>query len=332
MSEARLRIGVVGLGIGGDHIEAYRNDPRCVVTAVCDRAPDRLAQYPDIAGVTDAAELLERDDVDAVSIASYDDDHAEHVLLALKHEKHVFVEKPLCLHEYEARAIRAALRERPQLRLSSNLILRKSPLFSYLRDRIRCGDLGTPYYVEGDYLYGRIERLVDGWRTDLDYYSLVLGGAIHMVDLLMWLVGDRIVEATALENKIATAGTAYRHPDMTAALVRFEGGAIGKVSVNGACVFPHFHGVAVYGTKATFHHHREAGMLYHSAEPDAAPEQIALPYRGYRRGDLIPDFVGSIVSGNEPAVSAEDVFRTMAVCFAIERSAASGRPEAVENI
>lgn len=331
MNEPRLRIGVVGLGIGRDHVEAYRNDSRCGVVAVCDRDASKLAQLPDIKGVTDADAVLTRPDVDVVSIASYDDDHAAQVLTALAHNKHVFVEKPLCLHEPEARAIRTALTERPHLKLSSNLILRKSPRFVELRARIQRGELGAPYYVEGDYLYGRVERLTHGWRAGLAYYSLVLGGAIHMVDLLMWLIGDRIVEVTAMQNKIATAGTPYRHPDMTAALVRFAGGAIGKVSVNGACVFPHFHALSIYGTKATFHHQPDAGMLYHSAEPGAEPERLELPYRGYRRGDLIPEFIDSILGG-DAGVSADDVFHAMAVCFAIERSAASGRAEAVENL
>ena len=332
MSEARLRIGVVGLGIGRDHLEAYREDPRCEVVAVCDRDAEKRTQYPDIPWVADAAEFLERADIDAVSIASYDADHAAQVLLALEHDKHVFVEKPLCIHESEARAIRAALTKRPHLKLSSNLILRKSPRFVHLWERIRAGDLGSLYYLEGDYLYGRVERLVAGWRTELENYSLVLGGAIHMVDLLMWLSGEAIVEVTAMQNKIATAGSAFQHPDMTAALVHFEGGALGKVSVNGACVYPHFHAINIYGTKATFHHQRDAGMLYTSAEPDAVAERIALPYRGYRRGDLIPAFVDSILVGGEPGVTAEDVFRTMAVCFAIERSVASVRPERVEKL
>ena len=48
---------------------------------------------------------------------------------AIEHGKHVFVEKPLCLYEEEGREIAALLRERPDLRLSSNLPLRLSPRF-----------------------------------------------------------------------------------------------------------------------------------------------------------------------------------------------------------
>ncbi len=332
MSEGLLRIGVVGLGIGRDHVEAYRADPRCRVVAVCDRDAAKRAEFRDIIAVADAEDLLTRDDIDAVSIASYDDDHARQVELALAYGKHVFVEKPLCLHEVEALTLRAMTREHPELVLSSNLLLRKSPRFVQLRERIARGDLGTLYHLEGDYLYGRVERLVAGWRTRLDYYSLVLGGAIHMVDLLMWLADDAIVEVTALQNKIATAGSAYQHPDMTVALLRFESGAVGKVSVNGACVFPHFHGLNVYGTKGTFHHHREAGLLYTSADASIAPERFDQPYRGYRRGDLIPSFVDAIVGDGPPMVATDEVFRTMAVCFAIERSAVSGRPQPVEEL
>jgi hypothetical protein len=97
-------------------------------------------------------------------------------------------------------------------------------------------------------------------------------------------------------------------------------------------VFPHFHGLNVYGTKGTFHHHREAGLLYTSANTSIAPERFDQPYRGYRRGDLIPSFVDAIVGDGPPMVATDEVFRTMAVCFAIDRSAVSGRPEPVEEL
>ena len=51
------------------------------------------------------------------------------------------------------------------------------------------GDLGRVYYMEADYNYGRIHKIVDGWRGAIDYYSVFLGGAVHMVDLLLWLTG-----------------------------------------------------------------------------------------------------------------------------------------------
>ena len=110
----------------------------------------------------DHARVLADADIDLVSICSYDDAHAEQVLAALEAGKHVFVEKPLCVTRTECDAIRAAHAVRPHLELGTNLVLWRSPRFVELRRRIRAGDMGTVYLVEGDYNYGRLEKLTEG--------------------------------------------------------------------------------------------------------------------------------------------------------------------------
>ena len=331
-----LQVGIIGLGMGAHHAAAYDRHPDCEVAALCDLSEQKLAElaerYPAARTTREAADLLDDPALDVVSVASYDDGHADQVLGALRAGKHVFVEKPLCHHEREARAIRQALRERPELRLSSNLILRRCPRFRMLREIISGGELGELYYVEGDYLYGRPQKLTDGWRGQREFYSLVHGGAVHMVDLLLWLTGARAVEVTALGNRIALRDTPYRFDDFVAALVRFEGGMIGKISVNGACMRPHFHALNLYGTAATFVNERESGRLISSRDRDGQDRLIDAPYPGYEKGDLIRSFVDSIVSGGEAEVSAEDVFRVASVCLAIERATRARGSVAVEYV
>jgi predicted dehydrogenase len=325
---ARLRAGIIGLGVGERHIAGYRFHPDCAVVAVADMDPAKRdvarRRYPDLRIHDSAAALLDDPEIDVVSIASYDEDHAAQVLRALAAGKHVFAEKPLCQTEDELAAIRAALARHPELRLSSNLILRLTPRFRALKARIASGELGRLFHIESDYNYGRIHKIVDGWRGRQDFYSVMLGGGVHVVDLVSWLAGERIVEVAAFGNRIATAGTAFRFDDMVVAILRFESGLVGKVAANFACVFPHFHRLLVYGTAATFENGLEAGRIWRSRDRDAAPVALDEAYPGTEKGDLIPPFIDSILGRRAPEVGEDDVFAAMAVCLAIDEAARKG--------
>lgn len=332
----KLRAAVIGLGIGEQHIGGYESHPAVEVTVICDISEEAVekvyARNPDKKIISDPQEVLESPDIDVVSIASYDDCHYEQTLTALKNGKHVFVEKPFVLRPGEARSIRAALAENPHLKLSSNLILRMSPRFRRVRVMISEGRFGKVYYTEGDYNYGRIHKIIDGWRGKQDYYSVVHSGGVHIIDLMMWLTGDRIKTVKSYGSSIATEGTGFRFFDTVATVMKFESGALGKMTANFGCVMPHFHCLQVYGQKATFTNGQEHGLLYESSDPEVAPLIIDEQYRGVHKGALIYSFIEQILNGSKPEVTADDVFQTMSVCFAIEESAASGKEIEVEYI
>jgi len=145
----------------------------------------------------------------------------------------------------------------------------------------------------------------------------------------MWLAGDSVVEASAAGNSIASRDSGFANFDMVVATLRFAGGVVGKVGVNFGCVFPHFHNLAVYGTRATFVNGLDAASLYTSRDPATKPETLRTAYPGTHKGDLVPSFIDAILGEGEAVVTEADVFRCMAVCFAIERSAHERRPVAV---
>jgi predicted dehydrogenase len=279
-------------------------------------------KYPEMRVVKEAAELLEDPAIDIISVASYDNYHYEHVVGAISNNKHIFVEKPVCLRETELTHIGELLDEKPHIRMSSNLILRRCPRFFNLRKAIRNGEYGSLFYVEGDYNYGRIEKITKGWRGQIDYYSVVHGGAVHMVDLLLWLTGDRVSEVAAFGTNISTINTQFRYNDTVVSIIRFESGMIGKIGANFSCVYPHFHHLAVFGTQKTFVNGRPNALVYESREADQSPVEVSDPYPGYEKGDLIYSFVESILSGTEAEVTREDIFKTMSVCLAIEKAQA----------
>jgi predicted dehydrogenase len=324
-----LRAAIIGLGVGEQHIAGYERVKGCRVTALCDVDPEKRAmaaeRYPDKRVVADAMELLTDPDVDAVSVASYDDAHRDQIVAALEHGKHVFAEKPVCLFEHEARDIRSAMDAHPGLLLSSNLILRRSPRFIELRERVASGRLGELFYAEAEYDYGRLEKITEGWRGKQPFYSAVYGGSVHMVDLVLWLTGDRVVEVEAFGNAIASRESGFGNFDLVAALLRFESGLVSKVTVNFGCVRPHFHGLALYGTAATFVNDVPDGRLYTSRDPEVPPEPVTSAYPGAHKGDLVEGFARAIVNGGAPPVTTDEVFDVMSVCFAIERAAHEGR-------
>ncbi len=332
----RLRAAVIGLGVGEKLAEALAGHPECELVAVCDFEPANLAsvarRFPQARAVAEAHELLDDPSIELICIASYDNFHFSQTVHALERGKHVFVEKPFVLHEQEARRVREMLAKRPHLRLSSNLVLRCFPRFVDLRRRIDAGELGRLYYLEADYNYGRLHKILEGWRGKLDFYSAVHGGGVHVADLVMWLARDRIVEVSAVGNAIASARSGFKNFDMVVAVLRFASGAVGKLGVNFGCVFPHFHRVSLYGTRATFVNGFDHALLYTSREPAVEPARVQSEYPGADKGALLPSFIDAILGRGAAGVTEEDVFASLAVCFAIEKSAHSNVPVKVEYI
>lgn len=319
-------VGIVGLGVGEAHARAYAALPACEVRWLYDRDPVRGAVLADALGCGRPAASFEQivDDplVDLVSIASYDDAHFGQVVAALEHGKHVFVEKPMCRTLGELKIVKEAMR-RSARRLGSNLILRAAPLYRWLKGAIEAGELGEVYAIDGDYLYGRLHKITDGWRKDVADYSVMQGGGVHLVDLLLWLTGQRPVRVSAAGNAVATRGTAFRYRDFIAATFEFPSGLVGRVTANFGCVHRHQHVLRVFGTRATFIHDDSGARLHESREPSVSARRLDLHALAASKGDLIPGFVGDILAGAAPADADLD-FDVLAACAAADRAADAG--------
>ena len=328
-----LRAGVIGLGVGEQHVAGYDAHPGCRTVAVCDIDAAKLSamavKHPHLTVTTNPDEIFNDPSLDVISIASPDDCHHRHVIAGLKAGKHVFVEKPICLLPGEAADITAELAARDGLRLGCNLILRRSPRFENLRNMIRAGDLGEVYQIDGAYNYGRIWKITQGWRGAIPYYSVTLGGGIHLLDLMMWMLGSRVSEVAAVGSRIAGAGTQIQFDDAVTAVLKFENGAIGTLSSNFGCVYPHFHQFVAYGTNATFENRPDAGLLFTSRDPAVMPQRIETAYPGVHKGGLIGNFVDTILGRAAPLVTHQEVFDCMTVCFAIEEALRTRAPIAV---
>lgn len=328
-----LGVGVIGLGVGERHAHAYVADPNCRLVGVCDRDPAKLAdvatRLPPVRHYASAEDLIDDPAISIVSIASFDQDHYRQVMRALAAGKHVFVEKPLCLTMSEMQDIRTAWRRAPGLRMSTNTILRRTPRFQWLRNAIQTGEMGKVFCIEADYVYGRLHKLTEGWRREIPNYSIVLGGGIHLVDLVLWMTGQRPIEVVAYGSDLASRETAYKGNDLVLALLRFENGMLVKLGANFGSVHPHFHRLMVYGTSATFENAAEApglpGRLWTSRDPQTTPNAVDASYPGVGKGDMLPAFVQAALGHGEPEVTEDELFNTMTVCLAIDQAVSEGR-------
>ncbi len=340
---AKLSAGVIGLGVGEKHAGIYDSDNRSELVAICDFNPEKLSEvhkkFPSARCYTDPMELISSTDITLVSIASYDNYHAEQVLACLQNNKHVYVEKPLCLHHEELYAISETLRKK-ELQLSSNLVLRTFPQFRSLREKIQSGELGEIYHIEGDYNYGRLEKITQGWRGEIPFYSVSHGGGIHLIDLIRWLTDDPVLEVISTGTKKATAGTQYKFPDTICSIAKTRSGATIKICSNYSSVTPHHHALSVFGTKGTFIRTMKDGFFCFSRDTKEGsnkggfvPAEASL---GSTQKELsLTSFIDVLSGEKDPAllpffVSSEDVFSSMAVSLAIEKSLETRQWEQVE--
>jgi predicted dehydrogenase len=332
LKKTKLKAAIIGLGVGEQHILGYLS-AGVEIAGLCDFNPEKLKniqkRFPEYKIFSSADAVLENSDIDIISIASYDNHHATQVIKALKYKKHVFVEKPLCMTEQELQLIARELAKNPALRLSTNTILRMSERFRDLQSRISHNTFGEIFYLEADYNYGRLYKIQEGWRAQIPNYSVITGGGIHVVDLMSWIINSPVLEVSAMGNKFCTNNEGFQTPDMVVALLKFSNGVIGKISANFGCVYPHFHKLSVYGTKATFENRIDGGFIFQSRDSDKNQIKVSSTYPGLTKADLIPSFVSAIQGEGNAVVTERNVLNTMSICLAINRSLKTGQIEKV---
>jgi UDP-N-acetyl-2-amino-2-deoxyglucuronate dehydrogenase len=322
LSNKSIKAGVIGLGVGEQHVKSYQAIAGCEVVAVCDIDPEHLKNVADRRGIserhTDYRRVTEHPDIDVVSICSYDEKHAEQAVSAFNNGKHVMVEKPAVLNMKEADAVIRAQSDAGKL-LTSNLILRESPRFIELRQQIQAGEFGDIFYMEGDYIHQILWKITEGWRGKMDFHCTVYGGGVHLIDLMRWMIGDEVTEVTAFGNDVLTRQSPYNFVDTIVGLLRFKNGALAKCATTFGPQRTKFHALNVYGTKATFVNDIPDAKQFTSDDP-ADERSITTPYPGMAKGDMLPEFIEAIRTGGRPGVTEVDIFRVMAICFAIWES------------
>jgi len=257
-----IRVGFIGLGHNGiGHIEAHRRVGKSEVIALCDINPERLESASKRFGIKkvyqSAEELCAQADIEAVSINTGDPFHAEPFLTAVENRKHVFVEKPLANTVDQVETMVASARSAdPKLKLVVGYILRFNPVFEAIHNLCQTGKLGQVYYMEGDYIHNLLYQAnqtdtFTGVNWYLEYEKPIVGGGSHPLDLLRWFSGAEVVEVMGYSNRMGFP--AMKQDDCQVALLRFDSGAIAKVTASYAprMGMAPYYNLRIYGTRGT---------------------------------------------------------------------------------
>ena len=151
MNKREIGLGLVGLGYWGPNLlRNFADLPGCRVRTCCDIQMTALERtqrrYPEIRVTTDYQEILGDDRIDAVVISTSTPTHYELSMAALRHDKHVFVEKPMALRPAEAQEMSALAEERDRVLMVGHL-LTYHPAVRTLKRYVSEGELGDIFYL-----------------------------------------------------------------------------------------------------------------------------------------------------------------------------------------
>lgn len=218
-----IRVGIVGLGYWGPNlVRCFSELDNCKLTVVCDQNHDQLLRikdrFPQIYPLENFDQLLDRDLVDAVVIATPTATHYELTKKALEHDLHVFVEKPLAQTAEECRDLVNTAGERNRSLFVGHVFLHSTPVIK-LRELIETGELGNVNYISSRRLnLGPVRKDVSA------LYDL----APHDISMMLYLIGKKPLSVTC-------SGFDRLHPgihDVCNLTITFEGNRMGMVHVS----------------------------------------------------------------------------------------------------
>ena len=198
----KIGVAVVGLGIGERHLRAYHRDARCQVRWVLDHDKVKAKNLADEtgAGIASSYEaILKDEDVQIISIASFDDDHASQIIQAINAGKHVFVEKAMGIRIPDCKAMVDAQKKSGLCLQVGHQRMFDLKYLEALR-RVREGEFGpithirTNWNGNGDWALKDIPVHMEkklNWRI-YNEFSLGLMGelASHQIQVANWFLDE----------------------------------------------------------------------------------------------------------------------------------------------
>lgn len=223
MASAMTRIGVIGAGHWGPNlIRNFHSSGRSRVVAVADRDAKRLARigglYPEVACLPDGADLLRRDDLDAVVIATPTATHHAVAKAALERGLDVFIEKPLARTAAEADDLVRAAATAKKLLFVGHVFLFNEGIRA-VKKRIDAGELGRINYVQS------LRTNLGPVRTDV---SALWDLASHDVSIFQYWLGGRPHKATGKGGVYINRGI----EDVVFATVEYPSGALANLQAS----------------------------------------------------------------------------------------------------
>lgn len=328
-----INAATIGLGFGLNHAKVFTKNKYTKLISIsdCDIKKKKYEKIFKTNFVKNLNEVYKNKSLNLISIASYDNFHYEQIIQALRNGKNIFIEKPMCQNIKQFKNIKKILKE-SKLNLSSNFVLRYHPKFKKVKELIDKRIIGKIYSIEGEYNYGRIEKLIKGWRGKIPFYSVVQGGGIHLIDLMIWITGSTPIEAISVGNKIITKKSPFKFNDNNIAILKFKNDVIAKVTSNFSCVLPHHHTLKVFGSRGTIEVNKNEILLFKSRKENSKAIKINYKKDIDYKHKLLDTFILSLVKNKKnDNPSKEDIFFSLLACFAIDKSLKSRKWEKIKT-
>lgn len=218
-----IRVAVIGVGsMGQNHARVYFHNDDVQLVAVADsnkEAVEKVAKKFNTRAYTDYREMLELEQIDAVSIAVPTSLHKTVALAVLEKGKHILLEKPIASTEQEALEIIEAAK-RNNVKLMIGHIERFNTAIHELKERLQHGDLGEMYKID-------VQRIgpFPGRVTDV---GVIIDLSVHDLDIISYLTEsepDRMYAET--QQKLHP-----HHEDAVTALIRYKNGVLANLNIN----------------------------------------------------------------------------------------------------
>ncbi len=325
----KIGVGVIGCGAIANraHLPTYRSLPDTQLIAVSDideKKVKSVARQFNAQPYTDYNLLLDRDDIDAVSICTPPSFHAEIAVKAAERNKHILCEKPISITLDDANQMIQVVKKNNRILMIGHHLRFQDNLIK-LKEHVEDKSLGEIVMIKSHWL-GK-SALFGGWRTQSDYYKKrQLGGDVllnygtHVTDLVQWLSGD--VEEVYANTDIYGAKPDIQVHDRANILLRFENGVIGDLSFG---YFPYEeHWIEVIGKRGRI----ICDLFNNAMDVRYGSRSVKTTFKQMKNGWIreIEHFVECIQKNMQPQVTGEDGKKALEMVLAAYESQETRKP------
>ena len=335
----KMRFGIIGCGrIAPKHAESIVALKEAELVAVCDILPERAQEFADKYGgvpYEDYHKLLERKDLDIVTIATPSDLHAEIGCAAARAGKHVMVEKPMAMRLTSADQLITTCRE-AGVKLAVIHQNRFNQSIKLLRKVVEEGRFGKLTHGQATIRWNRDDNYYAQapWRgTKLQDGGVLMNQSIHNIDLLQWMFGP-------VDSVFGYTETNLRNiemEDVGVAVLRFKNGALGLIEAS-STIYPKNieETLNIFGSTGSV---IVGGIAVNRIEnwefPASETEKQAIftdqecdppSVYGFGHRELILDMIEAIQEDRLPAVPGEEGRKALEIILAIYQCQKTKQP------
>jgi UDP-N-acetyl-2-amino-2-deoxyglucuronate dehydrogenase len=330
---AKYGVGIIGAGwVAGEYVKAFRDHPLTDLVGIYNRTPGKASALLQQHGVeakeyASVDELFDEERINIIASCTHPDVRPEHCIRAAETGRHIVIEKPIALDAEGVQSIRDAV-TKAGVKTVTSVVLRWNAQFNTVRQLIADGVLGELVYGEADYWHP-FKTEYPGYRSfvskDQGGSAVVVGGC-HAVDILRHLGGE-IVEVAAFSSP-KRLNQDFEYDPFIVASLRFENGAVGKLSTILDADTPYIFNCRLFGTEGSilnnevYSSKHYPGSLGYWRFPTIVPDSAEVTHHPFM--EEIEHFMECIEGDVESHASIHDTHKTMAICFAMDESAASG--------